>query len=73
MILENTVGLFTTLTLTAGIGYLTYRGFCQGAAEIKNGGCCGGCGSGSCPCGGCCDKQKSGKNDKSDESDSEKC
>lgn len=53
--MDSMTGLFSTLILAGGIGYLTIRGFRREAANLKNGTCCGsescscGCGSG---CGG---------------------
>jgi len=47
--MEGFTGLIATLILAAGIGFLTLRGFCREAANLKNGTCCG---TGSCSCGG---------------------
>lgn len=48
---ESLTGLFSTLILAAGIGFLTIWGFRREAVNLKNGTCCG---SESCSCGGNC-------------------
>lgn len=49
--MEGLTGLFATVILALGIGYLTVRGFCREAVNLKNSTCCG---SGSCSCAGNC-------------------
>ncbi|ACV62515.1 hypothetical protein Dtox_1658 [Desulfofarcimen acetoxidans DSM 771] len=48
---ESFTGLLSTLTLAAGIGFLTVKGFYREAVNLKKGNCCG---PGNLSCGGKC-------------------